>query len=409
MENTTLTPENVAEKLDAIFQEKSEGFVSKEDVEAFNTRIQTELEGLKNLDAKTNELSEVIAKFEGKLEALKETAKEPAKRLSLGQSIAKTYEDNLDAIKDAVGKGGKVNLEVKDTTINGNYTGDFLLTDYDSDIDLKARKRMGIMDIVNTGTCSSKFVTYVTQEKEVQGSWTGEAIGKEEGASDWAEVSEEVKKIATYLKVSKEMLEDLSFVRGEINNDLIKGITESIVDALINGSGVGSVINGLLSIPMGLPAFTGAGFTGANAIPNANLSDVLRVAKAQVESANYTPTHVILNPVDVAKLQLTKGTDGTYTYPIYLPEGGQMVIADMVVVSSTFIAVDKYIVGDFSRVNVKMREGINLSVGLDQDDFTRNMVTILAEARLVQYVKKNQKSAFVQGDIPTDIALIDAP
>ena len=314
MENTTLTPENVAEKLDAIFQEKSEGFVSKEDVEAFNTRIQTELEGLKNLDAKTNELSEVIAKFEGKLEALKETAKEPAKRLSLGQSIAKTYEDNLDAIKDAVGKGGKVNLEVKDTTINGNYTGDFLLTDYDSDIDLKARKRMGIMDIVNTGTCSSKFVTYVTQEKEVQGSWTGEAIGKEEGASDWAEVSEEVKKIATYLKVSKEMLEDLSFVRGEINNDLIKGITESIEDALINGSGVGSVINGLLSIPMGLPAFTGAGFTGANAIPNANLSDVLRVAKAQVESANYTPTHVILNPVDVAKLQLTKGTDGTYTY-----------------------------------------------------------------------------------------------
>ncbi len=205
------------------------------------------------------------------------------------------------------------------------------------------------------------------------------------------------------------MLEDLPFVRSEINNDLLKGLNESIEDALINGSGIGSVINGLLSVPMGLPAFTGAGFTGANAIANANLSDVLRVAKAQIESANYTPTHVVLNPVDVAKLQLTKGTDGTYTYPIYLPEGGQMVLADMVVISSTFIAVDKYIVGDFSRINVKMREGLNLSVGLDQDDFTRNMVTILAEARLVQYVKQNQKSAFVQGDIPTDIALIDAP
>lgn len=409
MENTP-TPENVAEKLDAIFQEKSAGFVSKEDVEAFNTRVQTELEGLKTLDAKTNELSEVIAKFEGKLEALKETAKEPAKRLSLGQSIAKTYEDNLDAIKDAVGKGGKVNLEVKDTTIDANYTGTFNLTDYDAEIDRVARKRMGIMDIVNSGTCSSKFVTYVSQTiQEASADWTAEAGAKFESPQDWVEISEEVKKLASYVKVSKEMLDDLAFVRGEINNDLIKGITESIEDALINGSGVGSVINGLLSIPMGLPAFTGAGFTGANAIPNANLSDVLRVAKAQVESANYTPTHVILNPVDVAKLQLTKGTDGTYTYPIYLPEGGQMVIADMVVVSSTFIAVDKYIVGDFSRVNVKMREGINLSVGLDQDDFTRNMVTILAEARLVQYVKANQKTAFVQGDIPTDIALIDAP
>ena len=81
----------------------------------------------------------------------------------------------------------------------------------------------------------------------------------------------------------------------------------------------------------------------------------------------------------------------------------------MVVISSTFIAVDKYIIGDFSRINVKMREGLNLSVGLDKDDFTRNMVTILAEARLVQYVKENQKRAFVVGDIPTDIALIDAP
>lgn len=409
MENTNLTPENVAEKLNAIFSEKSAGFVSKEDAEAFNTRVETELEGLKTLDAKTNELSEVIAKFEGKLEALKETAKAPAKKMSLGQSITKTYEENLDAIKDAISRGGKVNLEVKDTTITGNYEGTFNLTDYDAEIDHKPRKRMGIMDVVNSGSTSSKFVTYVSQVKEAIGSWTPEAGEKDESAQDWAEVSEEVKKIATYVKVSKEMLEDLPFVRSEINNDLLKGLNESIEDALINGSGVGAVINGLLSIPMGLPAFTGAGFTGANAIPNANLSDVLRVAKAQIESANYTPTHVVLNPVDVAKLQLTKGTDGTYTYPIYLPEGGSMVIADMVVISSTFIAVDKYIIGDFSRINVKMREGLNLSVGLDKDDFTRNMVTILAEARLVQYVKQNQKRAFVQGDIPTDIALIDAP
>ena len=50
-----------------------------------------------------------------------------------------------------------------------------------------------------------------------------------------------------------------------------------------------------------------------------------------------------------------------------------------------------------------------MSVGLDKDDFTRNMITILAEARLVQYVKNNDKSAFVFGDITDDIALITAP
>jgi hypothetical protein len=52
---------------------------------------------------------------------------------------------------------------------------------------------------------------------------------------------------------------------------------------------------------------------------------------------------------------------------------------------------------------------MNLSVGLDTDDFTKNMITILAEARLVSYVKNNQKPAFVYGDIATDVALILKP
>ena len=50
-----------------------------------------------------------------------------------------------------------------------------------------------------------------------------------------------------------------------------------------------------------------------------------------------------------------------------------------------------------------------MTVGLDADDFTRNMITILAEARLVSYVKNNQKPAFVTGDISDDIDLILLP
>ena len=71
--------------------------------------------------------------------------------------------------------------------------------------------------------------------------------------------------------------------------------------------------------------------------------------------------------------------------------------------------VGDYLVGDLSKVNVKFRDDMNLSVGLDTDDFTKNMITILAEARLVSYVKNNQKLAFVYGDISTDVALILKP
>ena len=88
---------------------------------------------------------------------------------------------------------------------------------------------------------------------------------------------------------------------------------------------------------------------------------------------------------------------------------GEMRIAGMRVISSTYMAQDSYCVGDLSKLNVRFRNNIALSVGLDTDDFTKNMVTILAEARLVAYIKANQKKAFVVGTILADVASILKP
>jgi len=405
VENTNLTPEQVVEKLDNLFTEKMENVPTHEDI----TSLKSELDSVKSLEAKSQELEKTIAKFEGRLEAMSEKAvqkKESAPK-SIGEAITKTYSDNLDKIKEAVEKGGKINLDVKTTTIGEDYTGDYALTDFDTEVDRIVRKREGILDAVNRGTTSSKFVTYVTQGKDVSEApaWTREGTAKTESEPTWEEISEEVKKIASYVKVSKEMLEDLSFIRGEINQDLLAQLNEGIEDAMLNGAG-GTSITGLLGA--GLPVFNAGAFAGA--VASANISDVLRVAKGQIESQNFSPTHVVLNPADVTALQLTKGTDGTYTYPMYIPMDGSMVVAEMKVVSSTFIAQDSYIVGDMSKVNVKFRNNLALSVGLDSDDFTKNMITILAEARLVQYIKKNQRGAFVVGTLSTDInALTPTP
>jgi len=405
VENTNLTPEQVIEKLDGMFTEKMTNVPTNDDVKA----LKEELEALKGLEAKNQDIEKSIAKFEGRIEAMSEKAVEPkAKKLTLGKAIAKTYTDNIDRIKDAVEKGTKINLEVKDTTI-ADYTGDYALTDFDTQVDRTVRNRYGILENVNTGATDSKFVTYVQQTADSNGTWVGEGVAKSEGEPTWSEISEEVKKLATYVKVSKEMLEDLSFIRGEINNDLMTGVRESIENALLNGAG-GTSINGLLDASMGLPTF-GAGVFSL-AIQDANISDLLRCVKAQIEAVNFTPTHVVLNPQDIATIQLTKGSDSTYTYPMYLPTqsgDGEMIIAGMRVISSTYMTAGNYLVGDLSKVNVKFRNNINMSVGLDADDFTRNMITILAEARLVSYVKNNQKPAFVYGDISTDIALILAP
>ena len=412
--NTNLTPEQVIEKLDASFAEKMQNVPTTEDVQA----LKNEVDSLKSIGEKTSTIEKTIAKFEGRLEAMAEKAvpQKSGEPKTLAGKMFKAYSDNLDAIKSAVANGGKVNLELKDTTITGDYTGTYALTDFDSQVDRVVRKRYGILENVSTAQTTGKFVTYVTQETSAEkamgnedAGWVKEAGAKVEGEPDWKEVSEEVKKIACYVKVSKEMLEDLTFIRGEIDLDLMDSVRTEIEQAMLDGTG-GNQINGLLSPGMGLPAFGAGSF--ANAIPTANITDLIRVVKSQIEKANFFPTHVIMNPEDIAKLQLTKGTDGTYTYPMYLPTqsgDGEMVVAGMRVISSTYMAQDKYLIGDLSKVQVRFRNNIGMSVGLDQNDFTRNMITILAEARLVQYVKTNDKPAFVFGTISTDIAAILAP
>lgn len=407
MENTNLTTEQVIEKLDGLFTEKMANVPTKDDVAG----LKSELDSLKGLEEKSQEIEKAIAKFEGRIEAMTERAVTPTeKKLSLGDSLMKSYADNIEAIKNAVEKGGKLNLDVKTTTITNDYTGTYALTDFDTDVDRVRRKRYGILENVNTGATSGKFVTYVQQTASSATDWTAEAGAKYQGEPAWSEISEEVKKIASYVKVSKEMLEDLSFIRAEINNDLMEQVRVGIEQALLTGTGANNEIKGLLDASMGLPTF-GAG-TFATAVQDANITDLMRVVKAQIEGANFTPTHIVLNPEDIAKLQLTKSSAGEYTYPMFLPTqsgDGEMVLAGMRIISSTYMAADKYLVGDLSKVSVRFRENIAMSVGLDQDDFTKNMVTILAEARLVQYVKNNDKPAFVFGTISTDVALILKP
>ncbi len=408
-ENTNLKTEEVIQKLDNLFNEKMQNVPTQEDVAG----LKSELDSLKSLEEKSQEIEKSIAKFEGRLEAMSEKAVTPeVKKMSLSQSLMNAYETNIKSIKDAIEKGGKVTLSTKDTTIGNSYLGDYALTDFDSQVDRVVRKRYGILENANTSATSGLFVTYVQQGQSSSPdvAWTGESKPKNEGEPAWAEVSERVQKVAVYVKVSKEMLDDLAFIRGEINNDLTESIRENIEQNLLTGTGASGELKGLLDPSMGLPTFGAGSF--ALSIPNANISDLLRVVKAQIEGENFTPSHVVMNPEDIAKLQLTKGTDGTYTYPMYLPASsgdGEMIVAGMRIISSTYMRAGEYLVGDLSKVNIRFRENISLEVGLDADDFTRNMVTMLAEARLVSYVKFNQKKAFVYGEIASDITAITQP
>jgi HK97 family phage major capsid protein len=400
---TELTPDQVIEKINGMITEKMGAVPTKEEVEG----LKSQLEEFKKLDEKNSEMEKAIAKMEGRIEAMSEKAVDAPKSQgakTIKEALVKTYTDNVKAISDSIEKGNRITLDVKtDTTIDGDYTGNVALSVLEPGVNRIARPVRRLREISNVGSTTSKFVTYIQQTQNVtpgEGSlWVNEAGAKFNGEVKYEEVSEEVKKVAAYIKVSKEMLADLAFVRSEINTELMEAIEQNIDYSLVNGAG-GNDLNGLLAVA---PNFAPGTFAGT--IPGANIMDLIRIAKAQIEAANFVPTHVVLNPEDVAKIELTKTSTGEYTYPAFWD--ANMRVAGLVVVSSNNITAGTMIVGDFTKFNIKFREDMNMSVGYENDDFTRNMVTILCEARLVSYIKGNDVNAFVQSDIATDIALIN--
>ena len=397
MEN--LTPEQVVEKINGLIDEKMSTSATKSEVEG----LKSDLEGYKNLEVKSQEIEKAIARMEGRLEAMAEKAVDHKfVPKNLAEAITNAYVSNIEKIKETAAKGGMLQLDVKgDTTIDADYDGNIALSTLESGVDNIQRPVIKVRNVVNTGTTGSKYVVYISQDANTRPDWTNEAGTKPVSDPAYLEVSVEVKKIASTVKVSKEMLADLAFVRSEINSDLMAGLDQAIEFSLINGTG-GLDLDGLLSFA---PTFAAGSF--AASIPSANISDVIRVAKAQIQAANFEPTHVLLNPEDAAKIELTKTQSGEYTYPAFWDMN--MRVAGLIVVTSTNIAAGTFLVGDMSKSNVRIRENMSLQVGYVNDDFQRNMVTILAEMRLCHYVKNNQVNAFVAGDVATAIAAIDLP
>ena len=397
MEN--LTPEQVVEKINGLIDEKMSTSATKSEVEG----LKSDLEGYKNLEVKSQEIEKAIARMEGRLEAMAEKAVDHKfVPKNLAEAITNAYVSNIEKIKETAAKGGMLQLDVKgDTTIDADYTGNVALSTLESGVDNIQRPIVKVRNVVNTGTTGSKYVVYISQTANTSPAWTNEAGTKAVSDPSYEEVSVEVKKVASTVKVSKEMLADLAFVRSEINSDLMSGLDQAVEYSLINGAG-GNDLDGLLSF-----AQTFAAGTFAASIPSANVSDVIRVAKAQIQAVDFEPTHVLLNPEDAAKIELTKTQTGEYTYPAFWDMN--MRVAGLIVVTSTNIAAGTFLVGDMSKSNVRIRENMSLQVGYVNDDFQRNMVTILAEMRLCHYVKNNQVGAFVTGDFATAIAAIDLP
>lgn len=389
-----MTQEEILNSIKGVIAEKMQGVASAEEIKG----LKDSLEALKT-SADNTELKTAIANLEAQLGQIKEAgAKTEVKKLSFGEQVVKVLKDSVEGIKE--GRG--MSLEVK-TTITGDYTGTQALTTLEPGVSRIARKPILIQAIVNVAATTSKYIKYISQTYKAVAGQVAEGASKGQTNIQFEEISVEVKKIAALIKVSKEMLEDLAFVQNEINTDLMAAVREQLENQLLTGSGSGTNLTGILTTATSFDAGT---FAGTIVAPN--VSDVIRIAVSNVQEANFNPTHVVLRPSDLAKIQLTKTTQGEYTYPIFVtdPMTGTQAIYNLVVVVSNFMTEDTLLVADMSKSNLRVRENMNITVGYNNDDFQKNMVSIICEARAAHYIKANEVGAFVKANISTAITAL---
>src|SRR5690625_810586 len=212
---------------------------------------------------------------------------------------------------------------------------------------------------------------------------------------DYDEITESLKKIAGWIKISDEMAEDLPFIVTEINNRLLYQLLMFEEDALLNGTGTGSSITGILNRE-GLQTETSGGAQD-------NLDALYRALTKVQLATGLNADGVVMHPLDYQALRLSKDGNGQYLaggpFLGQYGQGGfsaQPPVWGQTPIITTAIPQGTALVGAGKQAATVYRKGgIRVETSnIDGEDFTHNRFTVLAEMRELLAVR--QPSAFVE-------------
>ncbi len=291
-----------------------------------------------------------------------------------------------------------------DMSVSVDYSGNQALSELEAGVSRDPQRQPFIEQLVSVGTINSPIDVWIEVTDE-----TGDPLSVAELAElpqkewEFTERTAQVKKVGVFAKYSAEMAEDLPNLVSEIRNFLIADLRRVVDTQLLTGDGSGENLTGILENAI---AYDAGSFAGT--VIDANQFDVIETAVTQVIVNLFTPNYIVVHPVDQAKMNLAKNSQGIYVLPPFISQSGQ-VVSGVRVISNTGIAAGSFLVGDFTRSSVKYRRGLTVEMtNTDQDDFVKDRFTVKATVRLVHRVKANDYGAFVTGTFASAISSLEA-
>lgn len=250
-------------------------------------------------------------------------------------------------------------------------------------------RRMTIRDLLTQGQMSEASISWIQETGFTNAAgMVAEGAKKPESDIKLAEKTSTAKVIAHWMKASRQALDDVDQLRGHIDGRLLYGLALKEEGQLLNGDGTGQNLDGLMS-----QATT---YSASFVVTDETPIDKMRLAMLQAVLAEYPATGHVMNPIDWARIELTKDADNRHI--IGIPQGtATPTLWGLPVVSTQSMAVDSFLTGAFQMgAQVWDRWDARVEVGYENDDFTKNLVTILAEERLALTVYRPE--AFIAGD-----------
>lgn len=383
------------------------------------------LEAYKKADTpgKIDQILKDIDKLGTELKAAKENAvKEKSQRIStFRDDIANAYKtlltpENVEAIKSKSKNSISIETKSAGTITTANITPAsgsiaFSLADFIPTPVEIVRRNPFVIQLINTMRTTKKIIYWVEQRNPDGGAGgTAEGSAKTQQDFDLVEASANVIKFTSYIKVSREMLDDVPYMDSMIRKNLVDLVMLKMDTDALTGTNTTTSLNGIQNQAT---AWTG-GTTFAASVPYANYFDVLKIGINQVATAtggdsNYAADFqanlILMHPTDLTVMLIAKDTQGRYLRDLLTyPTSNVIEIDGVRIVTSTGVPQGYFYIMDATKVNFALREDAMIMVGYENDDFTKNLVTILCETRGCLWIPNNYRGAVVYGNFTTAVA-----
>lgn len=372
-------------------------------LKAFAEQSQKDIKAHAQLSAETRENVDRLLTQQGELQARLQAAEQVVASLDVrGRGAARPQSMGEQVINSeayqafAANPQGSFRMPVKAKVLSGDSSAGALIEpDRVPGIIMPGLRRLTIRDLISWGRTQSNSVEFVRENVFTNAAAPvseNPSDGKPESNITFTGDSAAVATIAHWVHASRQVLDDAPMLQSYIDGRLRYGLKLVEEDQLLNGSGSGLSIDGIIgnATPYSNPGVT---------VANETRIDRLRLALLQVELSEYSADAIVLNPIDWTAIELTKTDDNAYLFANPRTQNLPGLWGRNVVPTQAMDPGD-FLTGVFSgglAVQGWDREDVNVQVSLeDRDNFVKNMVTIRCEERIALTIYR--ALAFVIGD-----------